>query len=159
MFYRFGKIDMKWLNFRILLERCFAHTAPKATARGGAKAKQRSSTMQIDIHTSRLTLLPERREQIEHRADQCLGAWASQIGGVSVHLADLNGPTGGVDTRCRVLVMLDNAPDVVVEDVDSDLGDLITACFEQAQRAVAKRLRLATPARRRGQGELTAHAG
>lgn len=114
--------------------------------------------MNIDIQTSRLTLLPERREQIEHQADMSLGAWQSQIGGVMVNLSDLNGPTGGVDTRCRILVMLDNAPDVVVEDVDSDLGDLITSCFEQAQRAVAKRLRHGAPKRRRALGGPTSYA-
>jgi hypothetical protein len=116
--------------------------------------------MNIEIHTSRLTLLPERREQIEHRADLSLGAWASRISDVAVHLADLNGPTGGVDTRCRIVVMLDNAADVVVEDVDSDLGDLITQCFEQAQRAVAKRLRHrnSTPLHRRAApGEVASH--
>jgi putative sigma-54 modulation protein len=114
--------------------------------------------MHIDIQTSRLTLLPERREQIEHRADLALAAWQSRIGGVCVQLADLNGPTGGVDTRCRILVMLDGAADVVVEDVDSDLGDLINSCFDQVQRAVAKRLRHTPSLRRQHQTDPAAHA-
>jgi putative sigma-54 modulation protein len=104
--------------------------------------------MQIAIRTSHLSLQPEQRQQIERRASFALARLSAVIKRVEVSLADTNGPRGGVDKRCRVLVHLDGGATTFVEDRDSDLVCLIDRTMERAGRAAHKRVDLATLGRR-----------
>ncbi len=104
--------------------------------------------MQIAIRTSHLSLQPEQRQQIERRASFALARLAAVVKRVEVSLADTNGPRGGVDKRCRVLVHLEGSASAFVEDRDSDLVTLIDRTMDRAGRAAHKRLELAAPGRR-----------
>lgn len=104
--------------------------------------------MQIDIQTSRLTLLDDDRQRIERRAQFALGRMGARIRRVDVRVCDVNGPRGGVDKRCRVQVHLDSGPAVQIEDFDSDLADLVDRCFERAARVATNRVRLTQERRR-----------
>jgi putative sigma-54 modulation protein len=104
--------------------------------------------MQIAIRTSHLSLQPEQRQQIERRASFALARLSAVIKRVEVSLADTNGPRGGVDKRCRVLVHLDGGTTAFVEDRDSDLVTLIDRTMDRAGRAAHKRVDLATLGRR-----------
>ena len=104
--------------------------------------------MQIAIRTSHLNLQPEQRQRIERRASFALARLSAVIKRVEVSLADTNGPRGGVDKRCRVLVHLDGRSTAFVEDRDSDLATLIDRAMDRAGRAAHKRVDLATPGRR-----------
>jgi putative sigma-54 modulation protein len=104
--------------------------------------------MQIGIRTSHLSLQPEQRQQIERRASFALARLSTLIKRVEVSLADTNGPRGGVDKRCRVLVHLDGGSTAFVEDRDSDLVALIDRTLDRAGRAAHKRVDLATRGRR-----------
>ena len=57
-----------------------------------------------------------------------------------VRLSDVNGPRGGVDKQCRVLVTLTHGPAAVVEDLDADLPTLIDRALARAGRVAAKRI-------------------
>lgn len=103
--------------------------------------------MRIDIHTSRLSLTPELRERIQRRASFALSRLGSRVARVEVHLADINGPRGGVDKRCRLLIYLDRGAAVTVERLDGDLMVLIDRCFATATRAVHKRVATETAQR------------
>jgi hypothetical protein len=96
--------------------------------------------MRIDIHASRLVLSEEQRQQIHRRASFALSRLASRIVRVEVLLQDINGPRGGIDKRCRVLVHLDRGPAVVVEKLERELTSLIDHCFARAGRALHKRV-------------------
>jgi putative sigma-54 modulation protein len=104
--------------------------------------------MQIAIRTSHLSLQPEQRQQIERRASFALARLSAMIKRVEVSLADTNGPRGGVDKRCRVLVHLGGGTTAFVEDHDSDLVTLIDRTMDRAGRAAHKRVDLATLGRR-----------
>jgi putative sigma-54 modulation protein len=104
--------------------------------------------MRIAIRTSHLNLQPAQRQQVERRASFALARLSSVITRVEVSLADTNGPRGGVDKRCRVLVHLDGGATAFVEDRDSDLGTLIDRALDRAGRAAHKRVDLATLGRR-----------
>jgi putative sigma-54 modulation protein len=100
--------------------------------------------MRIEIQTSCLTLQPEHRAHILRRTRSALARISPFVHRVAVHLSDLNGPRGGVDKRCRVMVHIDNHPTAVVEDYDSDLSDLIDRSLKRAGRAGYRRLTLGT---------------
>lgn len=104
--------------------------------------------MRIDIQAHHLELKAEHREQIQRRASFALSRLSSRISQVEVHLTDINGPRGGVDTQCRVQVSLDQGEPVIVEDIDQNLTALINRSLARAGQAVDRRISKASAVRR-----------
>lgn len=69
---------------------------------------------------SRIPLDREVRDEARARIGRRLGRHAGQIRGVLVGFEDLNGPRGGVDTRCRVRVKVRGRPTLVVSATAPD---------------------------------------
>ncbi|MFM2450274.1 MAG: hypothetical protein RIS44_2724 [Pseudomonadota bacterium] len=104
--------------------------------------------MRIEIQAHHLVLEAEHRQQIQRRASFALSRMSSLIQQVEVHLTDVNGPRGGVDTQCRVQVQLDRGEPVVIEDIDHDLSALINRSLARAGQAVDRRISKAHASRR-----------
>ena len=104
--------------------------------------------MRIEIQAHHLVLEAGHREQIQRRASFALSRMSSLIQQVEVHLTDVNGPRGGVDTQCRVQVQLDRGEPVVIEDIDHDLIALINRSLARAGQAVDRRISKAHSSRR-----------
>ena len=74
-----------------------------------------------------------------------LGKFASSVERVTVRMADVNGPRGGVDHVCNVKVVLSGLPSVVVERQDASPHaaiDLALRATEQAVRRSVGRRRM-----------------
>jgi ribosome-associated translation inhibitor RaiA len=69
-----------------------------------------------------------------------LGRFEGRVNVVTARLADLNGPRGGVDKRCRISVAVRAGDPVLVEDADTDLYAAIDRAAERAGRAVWRQL-------------------
>lgn len=104
--------------------------------------------MRLSIHCSKFSLEAGHRLQIERRVGFALSRLSQHVREVEVQLHDLNGPRGGIDKRCRVMVHLERGPAVIVEDVDSELDDLIDRSIARAARSAHKRIALGTLRRR-----------
>lgn len=66
------------------------------------------------------TPAPELAAHVERRLRFALTRFSSRIGRVTVFLADQNGPRGGIDKTCRIVVRLRAGGDVVAEVSDVD---------------------------------------
>ena len=96
--------------------------------------------MRIDIHTSGFELTDALREHTERRLKFAL-SWASyDVRKVVVRLSDINGPRGGKDKRCNILIPLTRTADIVIEDTESDLYVAIDRAVDRAERSLARRL-------------------
>lgn len=84
------------------------------------------------------------RERVERRLGFALARFGDRVGRVAVHLADVNGPRGGVDRRCRIVADVPGpgAAPVVVEEAGDDLNAVIDRAAERVGRAVRRRLDL-----------------
>jgi ribosome-associated translation inhibitor RaiA len=96
--------------------------------------------MRIDIRAKNIDLSPSLRTYIQRRIGFALGARDSQIQNVQVMLSDINGPKGGPDKRCRILLRLAGLKDIVIEDVQSELRVAIDRAASRASHTVARRL-------------------
>ncbi len=97
--------------------------------------------MRLSIHSRQLAVGGAARERIERRLGFALGRFGDRIGRVAaVRLADVNGPRGGVDKRCRVVAELPGHAAVVVEEADADLNALIDRAADRLGEAVRRRL-------------------
>ncbi|MCU0842531.1 MAG: HPF/RaiA family ribosome-associated protein [Thiobacillaceae bacterium] len=94
--------------------------------------------MHTDIQTQGFDLTDGLRDYTERRLAYALGRSAHHVNRVAVLLADINGPRGGVDKRCRIRVRLAPSLEVVVEDTQADLYAAIDRAAERTGRTVAR---------------------
>ncbi len=94
--------------------------------------------MDLDIRGVNYELGDELEQYIERRLRFALGRFAGRIGRVTVRLSDVNGPRGGVDKRCQMVVALVPRGVVMVEGSGDDAFALIAATAKRAGRAVRR---------------------
>lgn len=103
--------------------------------------------MRIRIRTS--LMLGERRTLVERRLLFALSRFEPRIRSVEVRLRDINGPRGGIDQQCRLVVWLRRPhTSVIVEDQDLDVESAVSRCAERAARGVARVLDMSRDGRR-----------
>jgi hypothetical protein len=79
-------------------------------------------------------------DHTERRLRFALTRTSNRIKRVVVRLGDRNGPRGGNDKFCKIQVVLEHAPPVLIEDAGADLYAVIDRAAERAGRNVAKNL-------------------
>jgi CBS domain-containing protein len=93
-----------------------------------------------NIRVSGVTLEDEDREYIRRRLGMKLGKFAPSIERVTLRVEDVNGTRGGVDTTCRIKVVLSRLPSVTVETRGDSLADTVNRALGAAERAVRRTL-------------------
>ena len=70
-----------------------------------------------------------------------LRRFGGRVGQVTVRLKDVNGPRGGIDKRCQLLVDVAEVGQLVFEVVHFDLSRAIDLAVDRAKRGVAREVR------------------
>lgn len=96
--------------------------------------------MKTQISSRNLTITQLERDRIERRLYFALGRFSSRIVSVDMMLQDENGPRGGLDKKCRVIVRLHGASDVVVEGRGEETLSMVDRTANRAGRAVSRAL-------------------
>ncbi|MDH5181013.1 MAG: HPF/RaiA family ribosome-associated protein [Gammaproteobacteria bacterium] len=96
--------------------------------------------MQIDIQTRSFSLTDALREHVNRRIGFTLGTRDDYIQRIVVRLEDINGPRGGADKLCRLQIVLDQLPDVVIEDTEEDMYVAIDRATDRAGRTVSRKI-------------------
>lgn len=96
--------------------------------------------MRIEIQGRGFQLTAPLLEHTERRLRFALTRTSGRIKRVLVRLGDTNGPRGGADKFCKIEVVLEDAPAVLIEDAGADLYAVINRAAERAGRSVAKRV-------------------
>jgi len=96
--------------------------------------------MELEIRRQDAHLDEAMREFVERRITFALGPFENQVSRVNVSLDDINGPRGGVDKQCRILVSLRGGLTVKVEDVDVDMASAVGRAADRVSNAVTRRI-------------------
>ncbi len=80
------------------------------------------------------------RDEVERRFRFALGRFAPRVGRVTITLADVNGPRGGPDRRCRVVVGLSPRGRVIAEVTDRSYAAASCRAADRAAHAVGREL-------------------
>ncbi len=96
--------------------------------------------MQFDIQARHLVLTNALREHIEKRLNFALSSCSDHIQRVVMRLSDINGPRGGEDKLCKLQVVLNGLPDVIVEDIQLDLYVAIDRAVDRAGRTTIRKI-------------------
>jgi len=96
--------------------------------------------MKIDIQAYDFSLTDALRSHAERRLRFALTCCDSYILRVVMRLSDINGPRGGVDKRCHLLLVLDGLTDVVAEDTEANLYVAIDRATDRAGRNLVRKI-------------------
>ncbi len=94
--------------------------------------------MNLEVQSVNVPVSRAVEGHVERKFSSALKRFIGRVQRVSVRLADLNGPRGGVDKRVVVAVGIAGAPDVVVEESSSDIYRAVDLAAGRAKRAVAR---------------------
>lgn len=87
----------------------------------------------------------------DRRLRFALSRFDSKIVSAVLTVEDNNGPRGGIDKKCQLLIKMHRGQDVVISDMDHDLKCCLSRVADRAGRTVARRLcRVKDSYRRRG---------
>jgi len=96
--------------------------------------------MQIEIQARNFSMTRAMRTHIERRLGFALSTCYRHVKRILVRLSDVNGPRGGNDKRCHLVVTLPGQA-VVVENTEADLYVAINRAASRAGRTVMRQLR------------------
>ena len=82
-----------------------------------------------------------------------MNRFLDRIGKVTVRLIDVNGPRGGNDKRCGVVLDLKGCGVVVLEEDGADLDSVIDRAADRVGRVVSRRVRFSALRRRAPKGD------
>jgi ribosome-associated translation inhibitor RaiA len=98
--------------------------------------------MRISVSGDRVNVGPQPREYIDRHLYFALGRFSPAIDRVDVRVGDMNGPRGGVDKRCRILVKLRTAgsDSITIEQHDESLNSAVARAAARAGRTLGRSL-------------------
>ena len=96
--------------------------------------------MRLKVSGGNVALDEPLREEIETRVRFALGRFSSRIGQVSARVEDLNGPRGGRDKRCRIIVKMRGSGQLSVEAMEEELSEAVSRAADRAARRVQREL-------------------
>ena len=96
--------------------------------------------MQLDVQARDFSLTPAINAHVQRRLGFALGSQFDSIQKIVVRLSDINGPRGGNDKRCQILISIPKLNDVVIEDTETDLYIAINRAADRANRTLKRKL-------------------
>ena len=96
--------------------------------------------MNIHIETHHFSLTDGMRSHAERRVLFALASFDDHIQQVVMRLSDINGPRKGADKRCHLQILLNGLPNVVIEDIETNLYVAINRATDRAGLTVIRRI-------------------
>ncbi len=108
--------------------------------------------MELSIKSQGLDLSDSLKSYAERRLRFSLGGFVTQLNGIELRLADINGPRGGIDKTCAIKVMLRGFGIVFASAAGENAYSTVDRAAARIRSAVARTL-----SRRRGNRRLLSH--
>jgi putative sigma-54 modulation protein len=96
--------------------------------------------MLMELHTSGVSMEKGLREHIERRLSFALSRFGANVMKAIVTLADTNGPKGGVDKSCRIVIRVRGIGEVVADVIDTEWLIAVDRATNRIGHSVARGL-------------------
>lgn len=97
--------------------------------------------MKIAIRARGISCDQELREYVDRRMAFAFSRFGDDLSDVAVVLEDVNGPRGGLDQKCKLVITLRRvAEPIVCEATDAEIRPAIDIAAGRASRSVARAL-------------------
>jgi len=100
--------------------------------------------MRLQLNSKGIELTEDLKEHIKRRVRFALGRFAGKLRTVSVRLSDNNGPRGGVDQCCLVVLQLGRQRSILVRERQDSAQSAVALAVERAGRACGRALAVRT---------------
>ena len=97
--------------------------------------------MRISINDKQKQISAVALERIAARVESAFSKFSQHIVSIDLVTQDVNGPRGGVDKRCQVLVNLRKKKQVVVTSESEALSKAISTAIERAKRTTGRNIK------------------
>jgi putative sigma-54 modulation protein len=87
---------------------------------------------------STLRLSDGLRGHVRRRLSSALGGFRDRVDDMQVRLSDVNGPRGGVDKRCRLVLSVARGNIVVAQGIAPNFYQAVDAAVQRAARSVRR---------------------
>ena len=96
--------------------------------------------MLVHIQSKHFSLSAALNKYVKTKLQVMLGRYEAKIISLNVSLFDINGPKGGEDKCCKIIVKINGTSSIVLQETAVDLYDAINTCSRRARRAVKRQL-------------------
>ncbi len=103
--------------------------------------------MKLRLVARGIKLTSDLNDYVARRVHFALGRFAGKVKSVTVRLADVNGPHGGIDKCCDISVNVGLRQEVIVREQQANLHEAVAFAVERADRAVQRHLKSASDGR------------
>ncbi len=94
--------------------------------------------MLINIQSRHFSLSGALSQYVKAKIQIMLSRYESKVVSINVSLFDINGPKGGEDKCCKIIIKINGANSIVVQETAEDLYDAINTCSRRARRVVKR---------------------
>lgn len=112
--------------------------SPRATREG--RGRTDAATTPLAVHTQGVPIHAPLEKYLHAKLGARLGKYTSHIERVTARFVDINGPRGGIDTECRIQVVLVSRPTILVTSRGRDARRAFDAVLQSLTRAVGRDL-------------------
>ncbi len=88
--------------------------------------------MKIEVRSTELELTPTERVDLEERIASGLGRFYEQIHVVRARVRDINGPRGGVDVACHLMIVARTGVTVLIDERAASLKAAVDVALDRA---------------------------
>ena len=96
--------------------------------------------MKVDVRFRGLESSDALRTYVMERIQFALGKFARHVGSAQIRIGDVNGPRGGLDKRCQVIVKGRGFGSSMVEEIHADPYAVVDLALGRAARAISRGL-------------------
>lgn len=96
--------------------------------------------MKIDVRFRGLESSNFLREYAIHKVEFALARFKDDVGSAEVRIADVNGPRGGMDKRCQVIVRGPRFRPSKIEELHEDPYAVVDRAMERTARVIGRGL-------------------
>lgn len=96
--------------------------------------------MKIDIQSTDVVLDESTHEHIHRKLKLALSRMEPFIETISVHLSNVADSSNGNNKQCCLKISLTHKPDIIIEDIQTDLPYVIDRAIQKASRIINRKL-------------------
>jgi putative sigma-54 modulation protein len=96
--------------------------------------------MLVHIQARHFSLSEGLNKYVKSKMKVMLSRHEENIIRIDVSLFDVNGPKGGEDKCCKIIIKVNGCSTIVVQETAEDLYDAINTCARRAKRATKRQL-------------------
>jgi len=97
--------------------------------------------MELTITELNVELNNENKLRIRQKAKRMFNKIRDNIQKITVTVDDINGPKGGKDKVCKIIIHASGMPDIVVTDNQNSVSNAVNTAFTRARVTLLKKLK------------------